>query len=57
MPSQYFDTTNYKKSQYDFAFKADLVPKLRATTLPCSDLCQLLISSQLSDQITLMMRD
>jgi hypothetical protein len=28
MPSQYFDTTNHEKSQYDFAFKADLVPKL-----------------------------
>jgi hypothetical protein len=27
-PSQYFDTTNHKKSQCDFAFKADQVPKL-----------------------------
>jgi hypothetical protein len=28
MSSQYFYTTNHKKSQYDFAFKADLVLKL-----------------------------
>jgi hypothetical protein len=28
MPSQYFDTTNHKKSQCDFTFKADQVPKL-----------------------------
>jgi hypothetical protein len=28
MLSQYFDITNHEKSQYDFAFKADLVPKL-----------------------------
>jgi hypothetical protein len=32
MPSQYFDTANHKKSQCDFAFKADQVPKLWATT-------------------------
>jgi hypothetical protein len=32
MPSQHFDTTNHEKSQYDFAFKADMVPKLWATT-------------------------
>jgi hypothetical protein len=32
MPSQYFNTTNHEKSQCDFAFKANLVPKLWATT-------------------------
>jgi hypothetical protein len=29
MPSRYFDTTNYKKFQCDFAFKADQVPMLQ----------------------------
>jgi hypothetical protein len=47
MPSQYFDTANHKKSQCDFAFKADQVPKLWATTWSSHDLCQLLTSNQL----------
>jgi hypothetical protein len=46
MPSQYFDTTNHKKFQCDFAFKADHVLKLWATTWSNHDLCQLMISNQ-----------
>jgi hypothetical protein len=30
MPSQYFDTANYKKFRCDFAFKADQVSILQA---------------------------
>jgi hypothetical protein len=47
MPSQYFDTANHRKSQCDFAFKADHVPKLWATIWSSLDLYQLLISNQL----------
>jgi hypothetical protein len=47
MPSQYFDTANHMKSQCDFAFKADQVPKLWATTWSSQGLCQLLTSNQL----------
>jgi hypothetical protein len=47
MPNQYFDTANHKKSQCDFAFKADQVPKLWATTWSSQSLCQLLTSNQL----------
>jgi hypothetical protein len=45
MPNQYFDTTNHKKSQCDFAFKADQVPKLWATTWSDHDLCQLMTNN------------
>jgi hypothetical protein len=45
MPSRYFDTINHKKSQCDFAFKADQVPKLWATTWSDHDLCQLMTSN------------
>jgi hypothetical protein len=47
MSSQYFDTANHKKSQCDFVFKADQVPKLWATTWSSQGLCQLLTSNQL----------
>jgi hypothetical protein len=47
MSSHYFDTTNHKKSQCDFTFKADQVPKLWATTWSSQGLCQLLTSNQL----------
>jgi hypothetical protein len=47
MSSQYFDTTNHKKSQCDFTFKADQVPKLWATTWSSQGLCQLLTNNQL----------